>query len=132
MTPLVLLGFTRESFGLVAVAGPVLTFLISHANVRFHWGPLRFIYTSPQFHHWHHALIPINRNYSDQFPWMDALFGTLYLPRGEWPIAYGIAEPVPPSWWRQMLHPFATLRSGHASAENALGCVGPASKIAGN
>ncbi len=127
LTPLVLLGFTRESFGLVAVVGPVLTFLI-HANARLHWGPLRFIYTSPQFHHWHHALIPTNKNYSDQFPWMDALFGTLHLPRGQWPNAYGIAEPMPASWWRQMLLPFATLRSGPASTGKPPAYIGCASR----
>jgi len=111
LAPLAALGFTKASFGLVAVVGPVLTFLI-HANVRLHLGPFRFLYTSPQFHHWHHALTPINKNYSDQFPWLDALFGTLHLPRGRFPDAYGIAEPVPASWWAQMLQPFKTLGSG--------------------
>jgi sterol desaturase/sphingolipid hydroxylase (fatty acid hydroxylase superfamily) len=108
--PLALLGFTKESFGLVAVIGPLLTFLI-HANVRLRWGPLRYLYTSPQFHHWHHALTPGDKNYSDQFPWLDKLFGTLHLPRGEWPTAYGVGEPIPAGWWRQIVHPFTRLRA---------------------
>ncbi len=115
--PLVLLGFTARTFALVAVIAPFMTFLI-HANVRLAWpGPLRYLYTSPQFHHWHHSAGHPDCNYSDQFPWLDALFGTLVLPRDAFPARYGIDGPVgeamPRSWWGQMVHPFQRIEATH-------------------
>ncbi|OOK82266.1 sterol desaturase domain protein [Mycobacterium kansasii] len=49
--------------------------------------PLRWLIATPQFHHWHHARQPqaYNTNYAAEFPIVDALFGTLYLPTGRWP-----------------------------------------------
>jgi len=40
-------------------------------------------------------------------PWIDRLFGTLYLPAGRWPDVYGIdGHPVPEGYWRQLVWPF--------------------------
>ncbi|KZS72123.1 hypothetical protein A4G29_22025 [Mycobacterium kansasii] len=48
---------------------------------------LRWLIATPQFHHWHHARQPqaYNTSYAAEFPIVDALFGTLYLPMGRWP-----------------------------------------------
>ena len=74
------------------VLGAAWGFFI-HANLRWRFGRAELLLASPAFHHWHHTLSgPINRNYAPMFPWLDRLFGTLHLPRTEWPGAYGVLD----------------------------------------
>jgi sterol desaturase/sphingolipid hydroxylase (fatty acid hydroxylase superfamily) len=81
-------------------------FLI-HANVRWRLGPLEWLISTPGFHHWHHTLAePRDRNYASMLPCMDWIFGTYYLPRNQWPSAYGIETKLPSSLAGQLLHPF--------------------------
>ena len=80
---------------LVTLIGTVWGFFI-HANLRWRFGPLEWLISTPAFHHWHHTRTgPINRNYSSTLPWLDRIFGTHYLPRSEWPEAYGIKAKLP-------------------------------------
>jgi sterol desaturase/sphingolipid hydroxylase (fatty acid hydroxylase superfamily) len=77
-----------------------------HANIRWRFGPLEWIVSTPAFHHWHHTLSgPINRNYSSTLPWLDRIFGTHYLPK-EFPAAYGTETKLPDSLTDQLLYPF--------------------------
>jgi sterol desaturase/sphingolipid hydroxylase (fatty acid hydroxylase superfamily) len=77
-----------------------------HANLRWRFGQLEWLISTPAFHHWHHTLNgPINRNYSSTLPWLDRLFGTYYLPRNEWPEAYGIEAKLPDSLAGQLAYP---------------------------
>jgi len=78
-----------------------------HANVRFYYGPLKFVVATPQFHHWHHAIEreAIDKNFAVHFPVLDLLFGTYYLP-DQWPSGYGIHDKVPRGWLRQFFYPF--------------------------
>ena len=84
---------------LVLVIGAFWGFLV-HANVRWRFGLFEHLVASPAFHHWHHTRSgPINRNFSSTLPWLDRVFGTHYLPRRQWPDAYGVersheAEPM--------------------------------------
>lgn len=89
-----------------------------HANVRFRLGPLRWLFSTPEFHHWHHAAEPqaINKNYAGRLPLLDLLFGTLHMPRGRRPGAYGIGDPVPSGYLRQMAHPFRRRPDAEPSA----------------
>jgi sterol desaturase/sphingolipid hydroxylase (fatty acid hydroxylase superfamily) len=50
-------------------------------------------------------------------PWMDRLFGTWYLPRGQWPAGYGIDTKLPDSLGMQLLYPF--LRPPEVTTEDA-------------
>jgi sterol desaturase/sphingolipid hydroxylase (fatty acid hydroxylase superfamily) len=92
---------------------PVIATLIStvwgffiHANLRWRFGPLEWLISTPAFHHWHHTLTgPINRNYASTLPWLDRIFGTHYLPRKEWPSAYGIKAKLPDSLAGQLAYP---------------------------
>ena len=80
-----------------------------HANVRFEFGWLRHIVATPRFHHWHHGIEKeaIDVNFAVQFPWLDRLFGTYYLPDDKWPSGYGVGgHPVPPGYLRQLAYPF--------------------------
>jgi len=41
------------------------------------------------------------------FPWVDALFGTIYLPKGRRPMVFGVAgEAVPNNLLKQLAYPF--------------------------
>src|SRR5262249_51602624 len=61
----------------VALIGVVWGFFI-HANLRWRFGPLEWLISTPMFHHWHHTRSgPINRNYASTLPWLDWIFGSL-------------------------------------------------------
>jgi sterol desaturase/sphingolipid hydroxylase (fatty acid hydroxylase superfamily) len=68
-----------------------------HADLRWRFGPLEWLISTPA-----------NRNYASTLPWVDWIFGTYYLPRSEWPVAYGTDEPVPDSLVGQLAYPLRT------------------------
>ena len=82
--PLYVLGFSRATFGGYLAFTAFMAIFI-HANVRFRFGPLRWVTATPEFHHWHHALAPVNKNFAGQLPLLDVVFGTAHLPRGDMP-----------------------------------------------
>jgi sterol desaturase/sphingolipid hydroxylase (fatty acid hydroxylase superfamily) len=107
--PLYALGFGRMSLGAFVVLTTLQAIFI-HANVRLTFGPLRWVIATPQFHHWHHARESraYNANYAGEFPAVDALFGTLYLPAHRWPARYGIDDTEPAGYVRQLVWPLAS------------------------
>jgi sterol desaturase/sphingolipid hydroxylase (fatty acid hydroxylase superfamily) len=107
--PLYALGFGRISLGAFVVLTTLQAIFI-HANVRLTFGPLRWVIATPQFHHWHHAREPraYNSNYAGEFPAVDALFGTLYLPAHGWPARYGVDDNQPAGYLRQLVWPLAS------------------------
>ena len=112
--PIYVIGFAEGPlFAYLVVVSAQATFI--HANVRFDFGPLKWLVATPQFHHWHHASHSeaIDKNFAVHLPLLDALFGTMHLPRA-WPTGYGIAggPPVPEGYARQFLWPFRTVRGG--------------------
>ena len=56
--------------------------LFIHSNCLIDFGPLKWIFSSPQFHHWHHANEPaaLDKNFAGQLPFLDLTFGTAYMP----------------------------------------------------
>ena len=91
---------------LIMLVGTMWGFLI-HANLPWRFGWLGLLISSPAFHHWHHTKDEhIDKNYASMLPWMDKLFGTWYLPKGELPKSYGTNAPVPTGLLGQMLYPF--------------------------
>jgi sterol desaturase/sphingolipid hydroxylase (fatty acid hydroxylase superfamily) len=101
---------------------PVLVLLIGilwgffvHANVRWRFGPLEWLLVTPAFHHWHHTNDGpdcVNKNYAAMFPWVDRMFGTLFLPRNRRPERYGIDAVLEPDLAAQLLRPFAVWQPG--------------------
>lgn len=76
------------------VVGGLWGFLV-HANLRWRFGFVEQWFASPAFHHWHHSngcAESIDKNYAAIFPWIDRLFGTLYLPSRRWPDSYGLKD----------------------------------------
>lgn len=79
-----------------------------HANLRWRFGWLENVISTPAFHHWHHAndgAETLNKNYAAMIPWVDRLFGTYHLP-ASLPLRYGTDTAVPRGLSRQLLHPF--------------------------
>jgi lathosterol oxidase len=96
--PIYVLGFAEAPlFAYVAFVSIQATFI--HANMRFTFGPLRWLLATPQFHHWHHGAEreAVDKNFAVHLPVLDWLFGTFYLPADRWPASYGLAggKPVP-------------------------------------
>jgi sterol desaturase/sphingolipid hydroxylase (fatty acid hydroxylase superfamily) len=112
IVPLYLMGFSKATFG-AYIGLATLHAVFIHSNVRFRFGPLRWIIGTPAFHHWHHSaeVQAHNKNYSGELPVLDLLFGTLYLPKGRMPEKYGTSEPVPSSYLGQMIFPFSRYAS---------------------
>ena len=103
MVPMYILGLAQPMANqldlvpvLAIVAGTLWGFFI-HANVNWRLGFMERLISSPAFHHWHHSSTTIYaKNYAPMLPWVDQMFGTLYLPE-QWPEKYGIIPDLPSS-----------------------------------
>src|SRR5262249_40729138 len=62
---------------------------------------------TPRFHHWHHAndRLERNRNFAAQLSLFDRLFGTYYLPSDRTPTRFGVDDPVPGTYLRNLGYP---------------------------
>jgi len=115
MTPMYALGLVSPA-NLSGTAIPFLLILVGttwgffiHANVKWRFGPLEWLISTPAFHHWHHTNdgpAYINKNYAPVLPWVDKMFGTLYLPKDKQPARYGIDQPISPVLFGQLVEPF--------------------------
>jgi sterol desaturase/sphingolipid hydroxylase (fatty acid hydroxylase superfamily) len=106
--PLLLLGFDRTVTLSVA---PLLVFyaIFLHANLRWNFGPLRYVIATPVFHRWHHTSEAegLDKNFAGFFPVIDVLFGTFYMPRGKQPRRFGVPGlDMPPDLLGQLAYPF--------------------------
>ena len=111
-----LMGFSPMVF---VILGPInfVHAALVHANLNWTFGPFRYVLASPVFHRWHHVDDPALRdlNFAPTFPFLDVLFGTFYMPKGQLPQTYG-AEGVPADFVGQLLHPFGSLAAWYAKA----------------
>jgi len=106
--PLVLLGFSPVVV-LSTIPIVVVFIIVTHADVPWTWGPLRYVFVSPVYHHWHHSSEPaaIDKNFSGVLVLWDWLFGTLYLPRGQYATVYGVVGGnYPDRFVRLLVYPF--------------------------
>jgi sterol desaturase/sphingolipid hydroxylase (fatty acid hydroxylase superfamily) len=108
LIPLYALGFSEVTLGIFSVIYFWQSFLV-HANVRIEFGPLKWVIASPEFHHWHHAnhREAYDMNFAGQLSILDRLFGTLYMPAGQTPAAFGIDDPVPHTYLKHLWYPFS-------------------------
>ena len=103
--PLYVLGFSNLAIG-AYLTWASFQGILNHANLRFRFGPLRYLLVTPQFHHWHHDAKLYNRNFAAHLPLIDWLFGTYHLPGDKWPEEYGIeGSPVPDGYVEQLVYP---------------------------
>jgi sterol desaturase/sphingolipid hydroxylase (fatty acid hydroxylase superfamily) len=111
--PLYLLGLAQPFGSKVDLVPVAVTFFSTywayfiHANIKWRFGWMEWLISTPAFHHWHHTNDGpelINKNYAATFPWVDKCFGTLYLPR-VWPAKYGSDTPVASDLVGQLFDP---------------------------
>lgn len=107
--PIYILGFAEAPlFAYIVLVSIQATFI--HSNIRFEFGPLRWLTATPQFHHWHHCADPqlFDKNFAVHLPVLDWVFGTYYLPKGVWPASYGVGDGKqrPSGYFGQMIQPF--------------------------
>ena len=114
--PIFLLGFDISAVNAYVVWVGIQGLLI-HANAQLTFGPLRYLVTTPHFHHWHHSadVEAIDKNYAAHLPIMDRLFGTYIDNGGRWPQQYGVVgKPLPHGFVAQHLYPFIAPPKGAA------------------
>lgn len=110
-TTLTLAGLSESAFFFFWFVVSPIHAMFLHANFRIKIPIIRFVLTTPEFHHFHHVVDPINKNYSARLPFFDWLFGTLYMPRSERPGPFGIPDPIPSGYFAQLVYPFRALRT---------------------
>ena len=110
MIPLYLLGVEQTALNIYVVFAALHAILI-HCNVSISFGPLKYIFVTPQFHHWHHSSEDpaLDTNYAAHTVIFDRLFGTYHMPNEHWPAEYGTVSPLPKSVVGQTLYPFTKL-----------------------
>lgn len=106
--PVILLGFAATSvMSVIPLVSLYVMFL--HSNVRWDFGPFRWVLVSPAYHRWHHTSDAegIDKNFAGFFPMWDLLFGTAYFPKGRLPKKYGLAGyQLPEHLGQHLLYPF--------------------------
>jgi lathosterol oxidase len=124
--PAYVLGFAESAMVIYIVFVAVESVFI-HSNLAIDFGPLRWVFVTPQFHHWHHSCEPeaIDKNFAVHLPLLDVLFGTCYLPSGRWPTQYGVRNnDVPESYLGQLIYPFLPARKRPEPAPEAAAAPG--------
>jgi len=107
LVPLYLLGASKEALDIyVGIAAFQAVYV--HSNVHIPVGPLKYIFCTPQYHHWHHSSEQpaIDTNYAVHLPLYDMIFGTYHMPGKHWPAKYGTVNPLPRTFLGQLKYPF--------------------------
>jgi lathosterol oxidase len=110
--PLFVFGFAPAAVQAYVVFVALHAVLL-HANVRFRFGALEHVIATPRYHQFHHASDgeSLDKNFAVHLPWLDHLFGTIYLPRDGWPAHMGVSGEQPPAgFWAQLAYPFRRTR----------------------
>lgn len=79
-----------------------------HANVRWRFPVLRWVVSTPEYHHWHHTSDEegLDKNFAQLVPLWDIVFRTVHLP-AHWPRRYGTVNFQPPQGYLgQLAYPF--------------------------
>lgn len=110
MIPLYLLGVEQTALNIYVVFAALHAILI-HCNLGIPFGPLKYIFVTPQFHHWHHSseTPALDTNYAAHTVFFDRLFGTYHMPKDHWPAEYGTVSPLPKTVIGQTLYPVLQL-----------------------
>lgn len=106
--PLYVLGFSKEVMDTyIIIVGFQAVF--NQANVSLPWGPLKYLFVTPDFHHWHHSSdrAALDRNYAAHFAFLDYLFGTAVRTDQLSPEKYGVLGGyMPEGFVKQQMFPF--------------------------
>lgn len=106
MIPLYLIGADETALNIYVTFAALQAVLI-HCNLGIPFGPLKYIFVTPQFHHWHHSSEKpaIDTNYAAHTTLFDRLFRTYHMPEDRWPADYGTTKPLPRGYFGHVLYP---------------------------
>jgi sterol desaturase/sphingolipid hydroxylase (fatty acid hydroxylase superfamily) len=105
------LGFSTE-VAIIQIYARRTYGIFLHCNITWSYGWLDWIFVSPRCHRWHHSADPraIDKNFATFFSFLDLLFGTYFMPRGELPQQLGlIREKMPDGYVAQVTYPYRAL-----------------------
>jgi len=78
--PLLLIGFPVAAILAIAPFSALYN-ILTHANLDWRFGPLRYVLVSPMLHRWHHTPgTGCDRNFGEALAIWDVMFGTYFLP----------------------------------------------------
>lgn len=82
--------------------------ILTHCNVDMRFGPLSFVFNTPELHRWHHSrdLREGNKNYGENIMLWDIVFGTYFNENRRPPVRIGIDDDMPASFYGQLIWPF--------------------------
>ncbi len=105
--PIFLMGFAQPAlYGYLVFVSFHAVYI--HANVNHRWPGLRWIFATPEFHHWHHTSDEegIDKNFAVFISFIDVIFRTAHMPN-YWPKGYGTTNFQPPeTYLGQLAYPF--------------------------
>jgi lathosterol oxidase len=106
--PIYIFGFSTNVFAAYIVIASIQA-VLAHANTRINFGFFKYIFVTPQYHHWHHSDDPkaYDKNFCIHFPFIDMLFGTYYPMKDTWPEGTGLGDvKFPKGFAKQFVFPF--------------------------
>jgi sterol desaturase/sphingolipid hydroxylase (fatty acid hydroxylase superfamily) len=110
--PLAMLGFGLTDFFIVHIFTIAIGHL-NHSNLNISWGPLKYVFNSPNMHIWHHAKElpehPFGANFGLSLSVWDYLFNTVYWPKSGRDVKLGFegVEEFPKDFIGQITYPLS-------------------------
>jgi len=106
--PIYIFGFSYPVFATYIV---IVSFqaVLAHSNTRINFGWFKYLFVTPQYHHWHHSDNPAayDKNFAIHFPFIDMIFGTYYPMGKTWPEGTGLGDVViPKGFAKQFIYAF--------------------------
>lgn len=114
--PMILLGAAPELPLIKGMVDAVWGMFI-HSNLDIRLGRAGLLLNGPELHRWHHAreITEGGINFGTKFALWDVLFGTLVRPPAK-PSGYGLNEPFPRGYFRQMIYAFRSFGTAASGA----------------
>jgi sterol desaturase/sphingolipid hydroxylase (fatty acid hydroxylase superfamily) len=106
--PLYVAGFGESVFATYLIIAGIQA-VLAHSNTRINFGFFKYIFVTPQYHHWHHSDDPkaYDKNFAIHFPFIDMIFGTYYPMAKDWPEGTGLGDvKFPKGFANQFVFPF--------------------------
>ena len=106
--PIYACGFSTSVFATYVVIVSIQA-VLAHANTRINFGFLKYVFVTPQYHHWHHSaqVEAYDKNFAIHFPFIDMIFGTYYPMGDRWPEETGLGDvQFPKGFAKQFIYPF--------------------------
>ncbi len=107
-----MIGFSVKEFFYVHLVAISIGHL-NHSNLKWSYGPLKYVFNNPVMHLWHHAkVLPEKRrtgvNFGLSLSVWDYLFGTAHVPetKAEMELGFSEEEGFPKGFWGQLVYPF--------------------------